>query len=287
MGWGRRIAWIDREAGNLYTKSWRLAVANRKDIDIIMIATWNDFTEGSQIEPTGTLGYREIKTTAKFSRKFKNEKVPEDIIQMLPLPARLLAFRKKKMFYEELGFNTNVLSQTLDKLGMAISEFKIQDAASLVRKAEEISSKFDTMTELETVTIKVPGKDCSVSGLEGQVFNLSKAKAEIKLSEKFSERLRREFFSANISLEYLDQGKVPETLFKIYTTPPQNKKNFNCIAAVGSNNSGKYIKAKFNFFKKNMLCSNKHSKARTVFSFSGKTIIKNITLNFIFYKKRQ
>jgi hypothetical protein len=61
---------------------------------IVQLVTWNDWGEGTQIEPSREFGYRDLVATQRLRKQFWTPKVgfsPEDI----ELPARLFALRKK------------------------------------------------------------------------------------------------------------------------------------------------------------------------------------------------
>ncbi|RYG34726.1 hypothetical protein EON81_14815 [bacterium] len=60
--------------------------------DIVQIATWNDYGEGTQIEPTEQLGYRDLETTQRLRRRHLGAMPysPSD----LRLPVRLYKLRK-------------------------------------------------------------------------------------------------------------------------------------------------------------------------------------------------
>ncbi len=52
-GWGTgKFAGIDREDGELYRWLWEYYTENKDLLDIVFIASWSDFTEGHEIEPT-------------------------------------------------------------------------------------------------------------------------------------------------------------------------------------------------------------------------------------------
>jgi glycoprotein endo-alpha-1,2-mannosidase len=58
----------DRHDGQTYKTLWEEAIAANPDW--ILITSWNEWHEGSEIEPSAENGDRELKTTAEFARKF-------------------------------------------------------------------------------------------------------------------------------------------------------------------------------------------------------------------------
>jgi hypothetical protein len=67
--WGAAKPRVIRDTRGLYEMTWDFALRHRADW--ISIATWNDWTEGSQIEPDADRGERLLDITARYARKFK------------------------------------------------------------------------------------------------------------------------------------------------------------------------------------------------------------------------
>jgi hypothetical protein len=62
----------DRHDGATYQVMWEEAIAANPDW--ILVTSWNEWHEGSEIEPSWELGDRELKTTKHFARKFASLK---------------------------------------------------------------------------------------------------------------------------------------------------------------------------------------------------------------------
>ena len=76
---------IDHRDGNTLKETLDLALENRSPL--IQIATWNDYGEGTMIEPTKSRGYQYLEEIqSRFGSRFS----PQD----LRLPSRLLALRR-------------------------------------------------------------------------------------------------------------------------------------------------------------------------------------------------
>lgn len=72
--WGGN-RWIDRANGETYKKTWNIINENHKGkIDWVILETWNDFNEGSEIEPiAGTNSFQYLDLTADYIQAFKEE----------------------------------------------------------------------------------------------------------------------------------------------------------------------------------------------------------------------
>jgi hypothetical protein len=64
---------ISRENGALYKKLWK--AAGKANPDWVLITSFNEWHEGTEIEPSIEYGEKFVELTAKFTREFKKEKV--------------------------------------------------------------------------------------------------------------------------------------------------------------------------------------------------------------------
>ncbi|UXX78285.1 T9SS type A sorting domain-containing protein [Reichenbachiella carrageenanivorans] len=68
--WGQN-RWVDRRAGATYEDTWDLVHANSADLDWVIIETWNDWNEGTEIEPNTVDGFTYVLKTAANIAEFK------------------------------------------------------------------------------------------------------------------------------------------------------------------------------------------------------------------------
>lgn len=116
---GRSYGRLDDDGG----KSFRLMLerALRSDAPVTQLATWNDWGEGTVIEPSVEFGYRDLETVQTLRRQYVDTKFairPEDI----RLPRQLLEARRKSL--------VNVSS--LDAAAQAIASGDLTKAKSLL-----------------------------------------------------------------------------------------------------------------------------------------------------------
>lgn len=165
-GWGTDLSFIPRNEGQTYSKMWQFNVENREDVDIVYIASWNDYTEGHQIEPTLEEGDREIHTTQKFAAQFKGE--VQNSEEGLRLPAKLFELRKRHQFLVNSGLFIGLLSSMNEKLNQAamyISRSDYDEASLILTEVEEVCNEADARIskakinfkpELEGIRIEAP-----------------------------------------------------------------------------------------------------------------------------------
>ena len=71
-GWGGGRTIIPRDEGEVYKTTWDECL--KYDVKWIQIITWNDFAEGSTIEPTLEYGYKYLEITADYAFGLNNKK---------------------------------------------------------------------------------------------------------------------------------------------------------------------------------------------------------------------
>lgn len=64
--------YIDRENGNYYNSTWIGAMAS--DPDMVLICTWNEWHEGTNIEPSREFQFDYLRLTRYWALQFKNER---------------------------------------------------------------------------------------------------------------------------------------------------------------------------------------------------------------------
>jgi hypothetical protein len=72
--WGR----IDDDKGRTFTTT--LEQGLRSGDAVVQIATWNDWGEGTAIEPSKEFGYRDLETVQQLRRQFVDARVRPDFL---------------------------------------------------------------------------------------------------------------------------------------------------------------------------------------------------------------
>ena len=86
--WGE----IEDRGGKTYEQTLERALVSRASL--IQLVTWNDWGEGTQIEPSVEFGYRDLEATQRARRKYLSSSFPYTA-QDLRLPVELYTLRKK------------------------------------------------------------------------------------------------------------------------------------------------------------------------------------------------
>jgi len=79
--------YVSRKGGRYYERIWRAAIAS--GADIVTICSWNEWHEGTEIEPSREYGFEYLNLTRKFVQFYKNASVFPEI----PAPRLVASFR--------------------------------------------------------------------------------------------------------------------------------------------------------------------------------------------------
>ncbi|MCG8699850.1 MAG: T9SS type A sorting domain-containing protein [Bacteroidales bacterium] len=77
--WGAS-RWMDRQNGVVYDSTWSFVQNYNQQMPLswVLMETWNDWNEGTEIEPSEELGYQYLKATIKNVNTFKGTTISED-----------------------------------------------------------------------------------------------------------------------------------------------------------------------------------------------------------------
>lgn len=120
-GWGDGARIAPRYDGKRYHKAWQFM--KDYDIDFVQIVTWNDWNEGSQIEPCETYGYQYLAQTIKEVSAFKGIDLDKSLTY-IDLPLQLYRLRKEGRYNRE----------TLDHLKLFIANQQYDEANNSIKK---------------------------------------------------------------------------------------------------------------------------------------------------------
>ena len=113
---------IDDKRGVTFQTSMEQALKTKSPI--VQIATWNDWGEGTIIEPSREFGYRDLQVIQKLRRKYIDTQFSVSTDE-LRLPIQLLELRRKSKSPEQ--------KQRLDVIGTLISTGRLKDAKTKLK----------------------------------------------------------------------------------------------------------------------------------------------------------
>ena len=91
-GVGKSYGHIDDDNGQTYEATLTKALQSRSPV--VQLVTWNDWGEGTQIEPSAEFGYRDLETTQRLRREYLDPSFSGSAPD-LRLPVQWYRLRKK------------------------------------------------------------------------------------------------------------------------------------------------------------------------------------------------
>lgn len=90
-GWGTTARKAPRYDGKRFEMTWQMSLDNK--VDVVQLITWNDWNEGTQLEPCDKYGYEYLELNKKYSAMYKGVKddIPNDVLK---IPLKLYKARK-------------------------------------------------------------------------------------------------------------------------------------------------------------------------------------------------
>lgn len=276
-GWGRsHFFYIPRAEGETYRKMWEFNLESKDKLDMVFIASWSDYTEGHEIEPTIENGNRELKTTLKYAAQFKNE-TPDE--KGLDLPLRLFMAKKQWKFLLACGFETSLFpKKEMDDAALLIGKGKYADANARLKNIESELKKINQKISEEKIELNA--SDIKIEGVQEQgQYNLKKG-VSIYLDQTTCDKLDHNYYEGYINFEYFDDGF--QNILLTSQTDKKPKHLFEVIASIKKDNTKKWKTARVKLFKENI----SYRQGKASYKFSGDGSIKNIALDYAIYNQK-
>lgn len=272
-GWGRgHFYYIPRNNGETYSSMWKFCMAEKDSLDMMFIASWSDYTEGHEIEPTIENGDRELRTTLKYAAEFKGEQADE---RGLTLPLLLFRLRKEVCFLEKTKMDVSACQRSLDKAALLISQGRYPVAIGLLSQIEnDIKAAKSALTvemkRLRESDLKVQGKRKSGGYNAEETLSIS-------LPKELVSKLQMNNYVGYLYFEYLDKGN--ESLFVRSSTLREPKEPFKIVSRIRTDNTGEWKSAKVELHKDNIV----NGFNMPTFYLKGNVIVRNLSLGYSIY----
>ncbi len=162
--WGQNHPVIPRVNGAYYAGQWDKAI--RMNPDLVQIVTWNDFQEGSVIEPTFEFKTQYLDQTEQMIEKFNGRKAD---LSDNSLPFKIFQLRKaiaKK--YDPKGEQFRTQNEAVDLAALALVDGKGDEANKIL---EETSKKVDWAWLTEIPASKEFGRYLPTSGKDKELID--------------------------------------------------------------------------------------------------------------------
>lgn len=272
-GWGRaHFFYIPRNNGETYSRMWEFCMEEKEQLDMMFIASWSDYTEGHEIEPTVENGDRELRTTLKYAAEFKGEQADE---RGLILPLELFRLRKEARFLTNSKMDASGCHQALDKVALLISQRRYPVAIGLLSQIDNDvktakASLAVEMKRLRESDLKIQGKRKSGG------YNPTET-VSIAFPKELVSQLQMNNHVGYLYFEYLDKGK--ETLFIRSSTIREPKEPFKIVSRIRTDDTGEWKSAKVELYKDNIV----YGFNMPTFYLKGNVIIRNLSVGYTIY----
>lgn len=249
-GWGRQhFFYIPRDEGRTYERMWDFCMASQDSLDMMFIASWSDYTEGHEIEPTEENGDRELRTTLHYAARFKE--IPEDA-SGIPLPGRLFDLRKRCEYLTAARRKTSDLKSLLDVASQAIARGAYGEARERLEQAEAAAGELEKT--LKTRTLDVPEEELRFSS--DAVGGIRYVRPELKVY--LPEMATRSLMAARVhrgylEFEYLDGESDGKFVFIYSRTARRPKDLFATVAKFRTDGSGLWKRVRVELSPENIL----------------------------------
>ncbi|HHU97780.1 MAG: glycoside hydrolase family 71/99-like protein [Bacteroidota bacterium] len=267
-GWGRgHFFYIPRDKGKSYEKMWEFNLNSRDALDMIFIASWSDYTEGHEIEPTQENGNRELLTTLKYASQFKEEEADST---GLSLPLKLFQLRKLAKFLYHSRPEVDFCATALDDAARYISLQAYDKAKKVLEEAEAELNSIKKEIKTRQITITVNEDDLQK--------NKTDQTTTIYFDNETINLLNEHHYTGYLSFEYLDEG---DNFFMVHSETDRDPKDlFSVVAKIKKDNQKCWKKAKVALYKENIT----YLDDTPALNIKGDVDVKNISVTYDLYK---
>lgn len=275
-GWGNDFSQLVRGQGELYRDMWKFNVANARNLDWVFVPTWNDWTEGSQIEPSVEDQGLALKLTAAAAARFKGIPATPELTE---LPLRLFQLRKRTQRLGRIGRpDMTSVSATLDQAALALARRDPGASRSLDEAENIIAGREREVPQPERLFLvgNPNGVLAPFDGISPEAPPGGSIQ-RLRLDENAATTLRNSYYEAVLEFDYkpTKRGKI-EVLSDTNRTKSEVG-DFGVIADINLLEAGDWQRARVRVFAGN--CAWQHRLAGgNDLEFRGAAEVRNVRL---------
>ena len=251
-GWGPNgtLYLIPREDGDTYRTMWDFHVQNRNSLDMVYIASWSDYTEGHEIEPTVENGDRELRTTLQYASQFKGESSYDE--SGIDLAYELFLLRKEVEFFANNKISTEALGAQLDAIALKISEKAYVEAANMMQMAKDDHGAIRQNITSQDYHIDASQLIITGNKNENDEYVLSGSRTGITINHpELRAALESKYYEGYMNYEYWDDTWGKNTNI-VSGTDKQPRDLFKFIGQIKDKGDKKWVNAKIRLYKENI-----------------------------------
>ncbi len=275
-GWNKNdLSSIPRGQGEVYDAMWRYDLAHQAQFDWVLIPTWNDWTEGSQIEPSEEDQGAALAMTAHYTAALKHMTAdPEG----LSLPLRLFRLRKGWERVEEITGAPPAHVEALDAIAQAISDGDTERASRLISAAEaDLAAAHVKLSSPQHIVLRTTNDGLTIVKSDVQTVSLA-------LPATVAEKLRHAYFDAVLAFDYRAPADTAITIRTTTARTPSAQGDYAIVAQIKTKASPDWKPAKVRIYAQNATFGHAlQSDGDIVFRFSQPVDLSNLTLTVDLY----
>lgn len=277
-GWGRQHFFgIPRDGGQTYERMWEFCMASRDSLSVIFIASWSDYTEGHEIEPTVENGDRELRTTLRYAAQFKEFEVDD---AGLELPARLFALRKRSALLAAARRKTAEGDALLDRAAHGMAERRYVEAKQLLADADALFGASEA--KLKCRSLDLTAADLRFSSEAS--WGAWSADPELKIyfpAWALGPLMTARTHTGYLEFEYFDGEPDDRFAFVYSRTERQPKDAFATVAKFRTDGTGAWRRVRVELAAENVLYD---MTPGFTFLFKGPVRVRDVSFHYTLIK---
>lgn len=279
-GWGHDFSLLPRGDGGIYRAMWQFNQARAGEIDWVYLPTWNDWSEGSQIEPSAEDQGACLRLTEENAARFKG--LPSDPA-LTELPRHVFACRQRVRRLERLGVAVPVsAAAALDGAAQAVARRNRHEAQVLLAQAEKAVGEAESRIP-PSPTLRFAMRDGRLKRVSEEADTPGQETAtalplQLRMDDASADTLRRHTGDAVwLDFEYQPTGKGKLEVLTDTERPPTAVGNFGVVADLTLAGAGAWRSARVKVFPKNAAWRHR-LEGQSDLEFRGPALVRRIRL---------
>jgi hypothetical protein len=275
-GWNKNdLSYLPRDNLAVYDTMWRFNIAHRTGLDWVLIPTWNDWTESSQIEPSVEDRGAALALTEQRVAELKNiSSQPAG----LSLPLRLFRLRKG---WERVAMIRGVPSgqgAALDAIAQAISDRAIDQALQQITVAErELAIASAKLSKPQSIVLRLGASD-GLSSVQSGPRSLN-----VVLPSAVAQRLYNTFYDGELTFDYRSNARS-DMIIRTATNRKATVGDYSVVAKIVAKPSPAWRSARVRIYPENAVFDHRLRNGSDLqFTFSQPVDVRNVTVTFAVY----
>jgi len=270
-GWGSELNTLSRNGGETMRRQWELYARERENLDVVLVATWNDWTEGTAVEASVERGLEDVTLIEQGAAAFKG--TPSDVAG-LPLPKRLFDLRKGYAALVRLGYEGTAHASALSSIAQSIATRDFEGAANALGKEEALLASLQAR-----VYVPASGGTTTQQVLAADATRTATASvpAYLNVSAAIDTAVSSRHADVELTWEWLDTTNATHTV----VTNAFGVAKSDIVAQVTGTSTGSWKSARVRVREENCAFARDGVTGNAVLKFVGDVTIRNVSITAV------